>query len=198
MSGSFELGLSETRPNGKDRQTRVICNVQREIFKAISRIDENVVEFFVDGHKPSVMLNGSTVISEKQAKEFRATPERALMLRNYYTYLYGLPMKLRDPGTRLPSETVVTTFQGQDVYALRVTYDENVGADTWYFYFHPRTFALVGYRFYHDESKGDGEYIILEGEYRSGTVRLPKVRKWYTSTEDRHLGTDTVTGISLE
>ena len=119
------------------------------------------------------------------------------MMRNYYTYLYGLPMKLKDPGTQLPSETAVTTFQGQDVFALRVTYDENVGTDTWYFYFHPRTFALVGYRFYHDESKADGEYIILEGESISGNVRLPKVRKWYTNMEDRHLGTDTVTGIIL-
>ena len=75
---------------------------------------------------------------------------------------------------------------------LRVTYDEGVGDDTWYFYFDPRSYALVGYRFYHDPAKNDGEYIVLEGESEIGSLRLPRTRKWYTHADDRHLGTDTI------
>ena len=49
---------------------------------------------------------------------------------------------------------------------------------------------MIGYRFYHDESANDGEYILLEGETTDGTVRLPKSRTWYTHKDDRLLGTD--------
>ena len=55
-------------------------------------------------------------------------------------------------------------LQGQAVYALRVTYDESVGKDTWYFYLDRKTCALVGHRFYHDEAVGDGEYAVLSEE----------------------------------
>ena len=82
------------------------------------------------------------------------------------------------------------------VLSLRVTYDPEVGVDTWYLYFDPDTSALVGYRFYHDESANDGEYIVLEGEVSSGTLRLPKARTWYTHGDDRLLGTDTLTSLA--
>jgi len=49
---------------------------------------------------------------------------------------------------------------------------------------------MIGYRFYHDESANDGEYILLEGETTDGSVRLPKRRTWYTHKDDRLLGTD--------
>ena len=64
--------------------------------------------------------------------------------------------------------------------ALKVTYEEGVGSDTWYVYLDRETPALVGYRFYHREAKGDGEYVLLEGEATGGGLRLPRQRAWYT------------------
>ena len=75
---------------------------------------------------------------------------------------------------------------------LKVTYDEAVGQDTWYFYLDRKTYALVGYRFYHDESKNDGEYILLEGEASGAGLKLPKTRKWYRHEDDGFLGTDII------
>ncbi len=38
--------------------------------------------------------------------------ERARMYRDYLSYLWGLPMKLRDPGTRVDPVTKRVTFEG--------------------------------------------------------------------------------------
>ncbi len=81
-----------------------------------------------------------------------------------------------------------------------MTYDPDVGGDTWYFYFVPDTFALVGYRFYHDESKNDGEYITLDEEIvdEASGLRLPKVRAWYYNSDGAHLATDDIVSIHTE
>jgi hypothetical protein len=100
-------------------------------------------------------------------------------------------MKLRDPGTRL-DRVSATTFEERAVYDLRVTYEEEVGGDIWYFYFDRDTYALVGYRFHHDEAKNDGEVIHLDGEVAAEGMRLPKARTWYTHEANELLGTDTL------
>jgi len=67
------------------------------------------------------------------------------MIRNYYSYLWGMPMKLRDPGTRLDPEIRETTFEGRPVRALKFTYGAEVGSDTLHFYWHasPRRWSAT-------------------------------------------------------
>lgn len=106
-------------------------------------------------------------------------------------------LKLRDPGTRLDPVPERTVFADRDVWALRVTYDEPVGSDTWYVYLDPETAALVGYRFYHDEAVGDGEWIVVDGEAEDEGLRLPRVRRWYTNADDTYLATDTLEELEV-
>ncbi len=127
---------------------------------------------------------------EDMVERYRLTCERSEMYKNYYTYLYGLPMKLKDPGTIIDEKIHNLSFQGKDYYALRVTYDADVGDDIWYFYFDKDTYAMSAYKFYHDESKNDGEYITLEGEETVNGIRIPKNRAWYYNSDGKHLGTD--------
>ena len=117
--------------------------------------------------------------------------------RSYYGFLAGLPMKIADPGARLDPEVAETTFEGRDVNAVRVTYDPEVGGDTWYFYFDPETAELVGCRFYHDESANDGEYITFEGLAEANGLRLPRYREWYTNEGDRFLGSDEIRSVTV-
>jgi len=117
------------------------------------------------------------------------------MLRNYYVYLWGLPMKLKDPGTIIHSEVQDTSFLEQPVYGVKVTYEESVGNDIWYFYFDKKNYALSGYRFYHHEADNDGEYISLQGEVEKDGFRLPQIRKWYTHKEGKYLGADILMSI---
>ncbi len=113
-------------------------------------------------------------------------------MKDYYTYLYGLPMKLNDPGTNLDPKTEKKTFKGKDYLVLKVTYDAEIGKDTWYFYFDPTTYAMEVYQFYQDESKNDGEYLILKGLESIEGIKMPQTRAWYMNKDDKYLGTDTL------
>lgn len=143
-----------------------------------------------------ISLNGSDEISEEDAKKFRLDCNRGTFMKDYYTYLYGLPMKLKDPGTHLDSKVQKKTFKGKEYLVLNVTYDAEVGSDEWYFYFDPNTFAMEVYQFYHDESKNDGEYILLQGIEEINGIKMPKTRAWYVNKDNKYLGTDTLEKIS--
>jgi len=185
------LALTETRPSGSDRNSIVTWHPKKGVFTLDRTVDGVRTEQTFDGKECMFKLNGKTDLTEAELEEHRLNCERTQVMRDYYTYLWGLPMKLKDPGTNLES-VEETTFQDQEVYALQVTYAPEVGSDTWYFYFDKSNNALVGYRFYHDESKNNGEYITLEGEAQVEKMRLPKTRKWYMNADDEYLGADTL------
>ena len=46
------------------------------------------------------------------------------------------------------------------------------------------------YQFYHDETKNDGEYILLTEEEIINGIKMPKNRAWYTNKDNMLLGTD--------
>jgi len=155
------------------------------------------IEIAGSGETFSARLNGSWDIDEEDRQEHRLAADQLSGWRDYFTYLYGMPMKLRDPGTRLDPAVTRTELDGREVLALRVTYSPEVGKDTWYFYVDPQSFALAGCRFFHDESENDGEYIVFEGEVHGPHgLRLPKLRHWYMNRDGEYIATDDV--ISIE
>ncbi|MCB0632265.1 MAG: DUF6503 family protein [Saprospiraceae bacterium] len=185
----LSLQLRETRPGGPDRMTTVAIDPKKGQFELDQNRNGDQIGILIKNDDCVFTLNGSNDISEADREKLRLNCDRAKSMRNYYTYLWGLPMKLQDEGTML-GEVKRTTFMERDAYSLKVMYDPEVGSDIWYFYFDPSTYALIGYRFYHDEAANDGEYITLEGEAQLKDFRLPKQRKWYTHKEDKFLGED--------
>ena len=99
-------------------------------------------------------------------------------------------MKLTDPGTRIDPTIYDKEFNGKPARAAKVTYDAEVGSDIWYFYFKPETNEMIGYQFFHDEDKGDGEYILLSEIMELNGMKIPKNRAWYTNPDSTLLGTD--------
>ena len=196
--GTQALGLSlrESRADGSTRKTRLMLDPQHERFTWWSQRGDHLLEGALDKGECSLALDGSSEISEEEKETHRLSCERLALFRNYYSYLWALPMKLRDPGTLIGANVLDTEFNGRPVQGLRVTYTPEVGEDIWYVYFDPETSALVGYRFYHDETANDGEYIVLEGEVSGGGLKLPKTRTWYTHGDDRLLGTDALIGLA--
>lgn len=193
-SFAHTLKIRETRPGGSDRQIAVTLDRQGERFVYDRTMDgEHLVKSMVKGSCRAI-LNGSETISEADAKRLRTGCGAIERTYHYYLYLYGLPMKLEDPGTQIDPEVKVTEFAGREVWAMRVTYTQSVGTDIWYFYFDPATSALTGCRFYHDEAKGDGEFIIFDGLYQLEGMRIPQNRTWYTNQDQRLLGSDHLEG----
>lgn len=194
----FRLDLRETRPDGTERRTRIQFHNALDSFEILTQRNEAEIEGLMAAGECIMTLNGSTKFSDAEREEYRLTCDRLGWLRDYYTYLWGLPMKLGDPGTLIDQDVTAGSYQKQEVWSVRVTYDDSVGSDTWYFYFDQQSYALVGYRFYHDEAKGDGEYIVLEGETEVSGLKIPTQRAWYVNADDRHLGNDILVDIEVQ
>ena len=157
--------------------------------------DTTIVEYKVRGGNCNIAFNGSTTFTEEEAEANNLNCDRAKMYKNYYSYLYGLPMKLKDPGTHISETVERKTFKEKDYLVLKVTYDENIGSDIWYIYLNPETYAMEMYQFFKTDENGNqnnesGEYILLSEEIVVNNIKMPKVRAWYYNKDDKYLGTD--------
>ncbi len=198
-NAKLQLIVDMDTPNSPMRRSEITIDNSKGSFHLRQLQRGNMLEWMVDGNDSTdFRVNFIQPSDSIQMDSLSLTPDRAKRWRNYYTYLYGLPMKLRDPGTKIDPNVQRTRFLNQEVLALKVTYNVTVGKDIWYFYFNPETYAMIGYRFYHDEAANDGEYIVLEGLEIKNGLRIPKNRTWYTNAEDKLLGTDFLVELKIE
>ncbi|MEP1034564.1 DUF6503 family protein [Ekhidna sp.] len=163
----------ETRPDGPDRSSIITLDNSKSYMK-INRNDEEEYE---------VIGNAAEVLKGDNDKE------RALVLRNYYLYLWGLPMKLYDKGTPGIALADDAKVGEENCKVLRVAYEE----DTWYFYIDENTGQMLQYKFYKDAEETKGELITLGDEISVKGIRIPQRRSWYTLPEMKYLGTDILT-----
>lgn len=191
-TGVFRLQIAGTRPLAGVTMTTITLDNAAGRFSLERVRNGRTVTSTVIGDHCDTRLDGSKEYTPQDERRFGLSCEAMLRQRNYHLFLYGLPMKTRDPGARLDPEAQTVAFEGRDVWRLRLTYDPAVGTDTWYFFLDQATYALVGYRFYHDEAAGDGETIILDREIEGAGLRLPKVRSWLRNTDGELLGTDVI------
>lgn len=187
------IKLYESRPGGSYRRSQVMMEEGNERFILQQIRGRNEITRAYDETGCTFSLDGRTEgFTPEEVRQHRLSCEDGVVYRDYYTYLWGLPMKLRDPGTIIEEKVYQVDFFGQELLEMKVTYSEEVGGDIWYFYFHPETYALSGYRFYHDEAANDGEYILLEDEAAVGSLKLPAKRHWYTHGDRKYLGSDEI------
>jgi len=195
-SFSDEITVVMTTPNSPKRTSIISIDLPQEYFSVTATKDTVTTTYTLDKGKCQMKYHGK-VLDSTEAKEKKMTCERAILYKNYYSYLYGLPMKLTDPGTNLNNKVEKRLFKGKDYLVVRVTYDETVGSDVWYFYFNPKTYAMEIYQFFKTDDKGKekpdtGEYILLSEEVLVNGIRMPKIRAWYYNKDDKYLGTDTL------
>ncbi|MBN3519002.1 hypothetical protein JYB62_03225 [Algoriphagus lutimaris] len=136
--------------------------------------------YTIEGLEYQVMSDSLVILMGEISKD------RALRMRNYYTYLWGLPMKLNDPGTFIEKEIRKEIVDGKEYLVARVPYED----DQWYFYFEPETYRMVAYKFYKDEPNQVGEIIYLEGEKEFNGIKIPANRTWYRTEKPEFLGVD--------
>ncbi|NVJ89580.1 MAG: hypothetical protein HWD82_09095 [Flavobacteriaceae bacterium] len=186
------LNITMKSPNRSPRKSIIQINLPKQYFSVKATRDSITTNFIVDKEKYSFQLNGKNPTEEEQ-KKYNLNKDRANLYKNYYTYLYGLPMKLKDNGTIIHDKVELKNFKGKQYLVLKVTYPKDIGKDTWYFYFNPKTYAMEVYQFFKDESKKDGEYILLSDLETISGVIMPKNRAWYYNKNNGYLGTDFLT-----
>ena len=128
-TSAIAIELSESRPDGGVRKTSLVIDNGRGRFEMQRVVDDGrEVYIRVDGDDVKVSLDGSTTFSAEEAEQYRLAPEQAKRTRNYYIYLYGLPMKLLDSGTRLDPETREKEYQGHAVESIPRHVKRNIKA----------------------------------------------------------------------
>ena len=187
FKGDFFVTMAT--PNNGVRKSKITIDLPNQYFSVLAKKDTISTAFIVDKENCTFSLNGKQNLSADKKKKYSLNCERANLYKNYYTYLYGLPMKLKDEGTIIHQEVATKTFKGKEYLVLKVTYKQNIGKDTWYFYFNPKTFAMEVYQFF-KETKDSGEYILLSGLKTINAIKMPKVRAWYYNKDNNYLGTD--------
>ncbi|WP_273568923.1 DUF6503 family protein [Maribacter halichondriae] len=190
------LEVTMTTPDEKRRISTIKIDFPQRFFELSYSQDGNDILQRIHKNDCTLSLNGSNSISNEAKEEYRLTCDRAKLMKDYYTYLYGLPMKLKNPGTVISSKVESKKFKGKEYLVLKTSYEEAVGKDVWYFYFDPKTYAMEVYQFFHDEAKNDGEYILLSGEETVSGIKMPKTRAWYYNKDENYLGTDVLTKTS--
>jgi hypothetical protein len=191
FSGTFFVTMKT--PNKPNRESEIVINLPNQTFAVASKIGKKNTSYSVDKENIIIVFNGDKNPSKEILSANKLSKARAKMYQNYYTYLYGLPMKLKDPGTIIHQQTATKKFKGTNYLVLKVTYDKKVGKDTWYFYFNPKTYAMEVYQFFKDQAKNDGEYILLTDLETINGIKIPKNRAWYYNKKDGYLGTDILT-----
>ncbi len=187
------LQLAESRPNGSVRHTRLGLYPHTGEFDLQQIRGKDKIQLRFLNNTYSFSHQGRTEIADSVRERFRLTEEGTRWVRDYYTYLFGLPMKLRDAGTLIQPTVHRVWYDDQEMLELEVHYTPEKGKDIWFFYFHPETYALSGYAFYHEQDgPGTGEYILLEGEVSVGKMILPAERHWYATKNRLYLGTDEI------
>lgn len=184
------LIVTMATPKKANRVSKIRINLTKDYFYVKASRNKKTTEYTLNKEQCSMLLNGN-IPTNTEKKEYNINCERANLFKNYYTYLYGLPMKLKDEGTIIHETVQRKKFKGKEYLVLKVTYNENVGKDTWYFYFNTKTYAMEVYQFF-KEAKDSGEYIILSGEEVISGIKMPKVRAWYYNKNNGYLGTDTL------
>ena len=185
------LYLSSTDTAGKANTLEIEMDNAAGYFCHITRQDGKEVVKGIAGGKEFYLLDGKSEISAEDRKTYSLTPDDLKWVHSFYGYLYGLPMKLTEPGTKLATTETEAALDGKVYRILQVNYDAAVGKDNWFFYLDPQTYAMQAYRFNHGEPK-TGEYIMLEQELTVQQIKIPKVRKWYLNKNNKYLGTDTL------
>ncbi len=192
-SGNWEsfnglLNVVMQIPDKSPRSTAIQINLPEEYFSAVAKQDTSLTTYSVTKGVCKVTVSNPNVTAPDC--------ERALMYKDYYTYLYGLPMKLKDPGTNIAPEVLKKEFKGKDYLVLKASYDAAIGSDVWFFYFDPTSYAMEVYQFFKGDPEGEGantgEYILLTDEAIINGIKMPKVRAWYYNKDDAYLGTDTL------
>ncbi|MEM7372907.1 MAG: DUF6503 family protein [Bacteroidota bacterium] len=194
VSADIHLDLKGERPDGSSSMTQVTIDLMNSFFSSERDREGKKVRTGIQGDSCFASIDGRTELTEEEIKSNRADCATIQRMRDYYIYLYGLPMKLRDPGTIIDDKVDRTTFNGKEYLVLKVGYEEEVGQHTWLFFIHPETYAMEGYQFYKDEKTKEGEYIYLDGLKDIGGMKLPAIRKWYYVPGDKYLGTDIIEG----
>ncbi|MEP0712020.1 hypothetical protein [Algoriphagus sp.] len=122
------------------------------------------------------------------------TCEQAAWTKNFYHFILGLPMTLKNDDGIIHELTLDTTFHGIPSYRVAIDFEK----ENWHFYFDKVDYHLVGFAF-NKNFEVKAEEILTEELIEIDGMNLPKTRYWWITTDSLapiYSGKDEIIGSS--
>jgi hypothetical protein len=180
------------RENQADRAFGLVLDWKNDFFQY--RVKNDSIDYFQLFKKGDCKssINGNSKPTSDQIIKYQLDCDRTKYLKNVYFYLFGLPFKLKDEGVIIHDLVEEVIFNEKASFKIKVSFDEKVGSDIWYFYIDKQTFLMNGYQFYHNYLKNDGEFIYLKNYEKINGVFIAKTKLWHWNKDQKHFRTDAI------
>lgn len=190
--------IQEPRVRTPLRYTKLVLNNATDFFSLIRDSEIGEVNRMIDSSgQASVLVNGSSEISDTVKEEYRLNEDRNFGYRSFYQLMYGLPMSISDE-LILNMEDARTDFvEEQQVHAIPIELEEPMISKHWELLISLDNYKIKGLKFIHAD--GEDELIMFDGSYSWDKISIPRFRHWYLAESKEYLGSDViVTTISGE
>ena len=186
------LNFTVSMPDKADTFSIVELDNRRRYFKYTAFDGKRKVEKGFNDRLYFATIDGKNVKTADDIKHFRMNRSKVEELRDFFTYILGLPMRLTDNGAQLSPKLRRETFNGEECWVLHVNYAPAVGNESWVYYVGMNDFAMRGCRFLRNGDFKNGAYVVFEGENMIQGIRLPKTRHWFWNADDHFLASETI------
>ncbi|WP_340073971.1 DUF6503 family protein [Leptobacterium sp. I13] len=186
FSGKFKI--SQTIPEAKEEDEAFITLLEFDNSKQYFRLERPSLEQ-IFGVKDGVLfaeVKGEDAL-HKDVSELNITS-----MKSYWTYLLGIPAKLKDPGS-VPNDTIKkVSFREKDHWLVTIPYEK----ETWSFYFNSNTYALQKACFIMNQNPSYGNCIEFEKEIEVNNIKFQQEQHWY-DLDGKKLGEEVIEASSL-
>lgn len=188
-TAKLKMRLAEPRPQTPHRFSIVDLDNNTGAFRMDRNREDKVSSHLVSaGGENSALLDGEVVTDPEVIRQYMLLPERSPGYRNYYQFMYGIPMILQ-PHFATMKEVSYQVFDDQEVISLDFELKEAMISKEWRLYFSQEDYRLLGIETL-NEGDEPGEYLIFNGEARTGNMKFARFRHWYSKATDQYLGSD--------
>ncbi|WP_299363608.1 DUF6503 family protein [Winogradskyella sp.] len=143
-----------------------------------------------------VKLNGKDILPEGKLDNFLLDCENIIGRTNYWIYMYGLPMKLKDEEVNFIGLPQLVTYLDEDLWMIKVNYNMAQSKEYWQFYFDPKNYSFRIARFFHPALGSDSEYIIYSEPERIKGLLIPTNHSWYMNASKEYIGSEKLEVVS--
>lgn len=140
-----------------------------------------------------VHIDGRSVKPEGEIDNFLLDCTQIKGRSNYWLYMFGLPMKLKDEQAIVAQKSELVDFLGNKYWRIRVDYNGSAAGEYWQFYFAPETFRFAIAQYFHPALGDDSEYIVYDTPIDLHGMVLPSKHSWYMYNEREFIGSETLT-----
>ncbi|MFD2588682.1 DUF6503 family protein [Croceitalea marina] len=193
-NSEIKIHIQEPRVGNPKRYTRLVFNNTSGYFEMQRTKDIGAIKRIININGESkIFVDGKSVLSNEIKEKYALNKQKTEEHKNFYKILYGVPMSLTNELWNTIEPAQSGEYQGKEVYRIDLVLKENVISKNWTLIISKEMDKLLAIEFNHPEDGADGgEILRFFGEYEFNGVKIPRIRNWYSQSQNEYLGSDVI------